>query len=265
MSGLIYLAIVGVWVVVLLPMWLGRHDHSNPEKSVDRFTRAMNAIARRNPLPVQDMVSPKRVVDVPEMAAEVVVVTPVEKPRRIRTAADRRRRVLFGIGALLAALSVLAVLKVVPFWTIGVPAALAVLYVLMVRRQIVAHRASVRAMERRRVARHAAPAADVDADAETVLVDATWEAQPTPLPTYVSKPAATAVPRVIDQREGAWSGSAMVAAAQEERRIARETVASAQQGVNPALLSSTAEPDLSAPKPEEVVVERWYYLRAANE
>ena len=45
MTGLIYVAIIAVWAIVLVPAWLRRHDHLDPERSVDRFSRAMQTLA----------------------------------------------------------------------------------------------------------------------------------------------------------------------------------------------------------------------------
>lgn len=46
-SGVIYGAIVAVWAAVLVPMWLRRHDEATETRSVDRFSRAMRTLSRR--------------------------------------------------------------------------------------------------------------------------------------------------------------------------------------------------------------------------
>ena len=46
-SGLIYAAIVMLWAVVLVPMWLRRHDEVTESRSVDRFQGAMRTLSRR--------------------------------------------------------------------------------------------------------------------------------------------------------------------------------------------------------------------------
>ena len=53
-----------------------------------------------------------------------------------------------------------------------------------------------------------------------------WDARPTTLPTYVSKPKASKVPRIMDLTGPGqeWTGQAMVLKAQEQRR-AREAQA----------------------------------------
>ncbi|MBL7618363.1 gephyrin-like molybdotransferase receptor GlpR [Frankia sp. AgB1.8] len=47
MSALIWLAIVGVWGFVLIPMWLRRHDGALEQRSADRFSTAMRVLSRR--------------------------------------------------------------------------------------------------------------------------------------------------------------------------------------------------------------------------
>ena len=47
-TGLIYVAIIAVWAVVLVPTWLRRHDHLDSTRSVDRFSRSLQALAQRD-------------------------------------------------------------------------------------------------------------------------------------------------------------------------------------------------------------------------
>ncbi|MBV9292430.1 MAG: hypothetical protein JO222_08265, partial [Frankiales bacterium] len=47
MSAVIYAAIVVMWAVVLVPMWLRRHDAASESRSVDRFSTAMRTLSRR--------------------------------------------------------------------------------------------------------------------------------------------------------------------------------------------------------------------------
>ena len=43
-SGAIYALIIGLWILVLLPIWARRNDELNPGKQVDRFSRAMASL-----------------------------------------------------------------------------------------------------------------------------------------------------------------------------------------------------------------------------
>ena len=47
MSALIWLAIVGVWGFVLIPMWLRRHDGALEQRSAEKFSTAMRVLSRR--------------------------------------------------------------------------------------------------------------------------------------------------------------------------------------------------------------------------
>ena len=81
-------------------------------------------------------------------------------------------------------------------------------------------------------------AEDEDADS--------WQAVPTTLPTYVSKPRATSVPRGIERAHGGeWNGQKMVSAAREKRRprITVEDLEDERYGVIPpaADLDATSE------------------------
>jgi hypothetical protein len=46
MSPVIILGLVLMWAVVLVPMWLKRHDEVEESRSVDRFTAAMHTLSR---------------------------------------------------------------------------------------------------------------------------------------------------------------------------------------------------------------------------
>src|SRR5207248_2920774 len=48
-SAVILAVIVIMWAVVLVPMWLRRHDAATESRSVDRFSTAMRVLSRRGP------------------------------------------------------------------------------------------------------------------------------------------------------------------------------------------------------------------------
>jgi type II secretory pathway pseudopilin PulG len=47
-SSLIVLGIVGIWILVLVPMWLNRHDADSASRSMDTFSTAMRVLSRRD-------------------------------------------------------------------------------------------------------------------------------------------------------------------------------------------------------------------------
>jgi hypothetical protein len=46
-SSFIVLGIVGIWILVLVPMWLNRHESDNASRSMDSFSTAMRVLSRR--------------------------------------------------------------------------------------------------------------------------------------------------------------------------------------------------------------------------
>jgi len=86
--------------------------------------------------------------------------------------------------------------------------------------------------------------------------DESWDAVPTTLPTYVSAPRASAVPREIDRSHpGEWTGEAMV----ETARAMRSRPVSSP-------LANASEIDYSAETTEIPVVDDAYAgRRAANQ
>src|SRR5450432_2395826 len=48
MSGLIVLGIVTIWIAVLVPIWLNRHEADSASRSMDTFSTAMRVLSHRN-------------------------------------------------------------------------------------------------------------------------------------------------------------------------------------------------------------------------
>src|SRR5581483_4808044 len=47
-NAVIFLGIVLMWAVVLVPMWLRRHEETEETRSVDKFSTAMHTLSRRD-------------------------------------------------------------------------------------------------------------------------------------------------------------------------------------------------------------------------
>lgn len=243
-SGLLYASIVGIWAVVLLPMWLKKHDSDARIRTVDSFREAMATLS--------DGVLPAPQVE-PTVTAKRAVPSGVDVIRRNSIA--RRRRVF------IASLSTVpTTLLAIRFGSLSVAALVIPVvafagYVVWVRQDI-----QRVALERRVAARNGghAPArveqrqrwqlaramATIRRNAtarllaeEPILDTATTEAwQPaevetTPttftmpevvVPTYVTAPAATSVPRELDRKYGTWNGETMLEAADRQQRRSRE-------------------------------------------
>jgi hypothetical protein len=163
-SPVILLGLVVMWAVVLIPMWLKRHDEVEETRSVDRFTTAMHTLSRRE-APAEK----RRYVVMPHRSSshEVHVSgasadgrrTPgrpsVRTPRRAVSAATRRRRTLTGL-LVTAGVTLLAAIFVggVALWVLQLIVDLAVVaFVAHLRTQARARAAVARQLRRRTTAR----------------------------------------------------------------------------------------------------------------
>lgn len=261
MTGLIYVAIIAVWAVVLVPAWLRRHDHADPERSVDRFTRSMQTLARRPsvlgiPMPSHE---PAPAADEPATKVSTATRPGLRRPRLGRAALRRRttgraggvgtaprtskvrrvsaamrRRIVLGV--LVVGLAVVGVLVGVG---VLLPIALAVPVVLILGFLGIA-RHQVRSARRTRARRGGPVAARPPQATPTARPAATtseaaggtWEARSTPLPSYVTAPPAAGYPRVIDtQTPGAWTAAAMLERAQKEKQRAERMAAAKAEAI----------------------------------
>lgn len=257
-SALLFILLGVMWAVVLVPMWLRKHDAADESRSVDRFHRALSSLSgrlerddthdtvvvRQGKVPTgRDVLMPGR----PEGAQQVqVTVSGSRRPRAAGSPAARRRKLLVGLLLVAALVLVAGLFHRVQLWTAAIPGLLAVMLLVSARRQAARRAELVRRRRRRHVLSAAARAAAGRRSAEPVrragridevvpvdLVDEvvldakpatrSWDAVPTTLPTYVTAPAATKVPRVIDRSTpGAWSGAAMLDQAQRTRQVVQD-------------------------------------------
>ncbi len=270
-SALLFILLGVMWAVVLVPMWLRKHDEANESRSVDRFSRALRSLSSgrqdrdeqdaydtvvvesrgRVPSP-RDVMMPGRPASAQGVHVTVSGATGARQPRRPASAATRRRRVVLALLLVAAALLTGGLLHRVPVWLVALPLIVVVVVLIGARRQA-SRRAEI--ARRRRTREHLGAAArlaqaeherqapvrrgsreimpgpgervvdspgGVGVDEALVgpeLADDAWHAVPTTLPTYVTAPAATAVPRVIDRATpGGLSGAAMVEQARRTRQ-----------------------------------------------
>lgn len=215
--------VVGLWALFLLPMWLRNHEQVDEGKQVDRFRRAMTQLSQPQ-VEVVSNTAHKQVLVKRAVRAGTTAVAPL-------SAAERRRRVLAVlaglqlVGAMASILGagsaaiVLPALLIIGFLTLArsqvrlerarlapADAPVAAPAVTTFARALAAARSARRPVERSIDVVEQAPAAP------SVEAPASWQPVRTPAPSYVSAPAATAVPRAIDSA-GGWTGSAMVEAA----------------------------------------------------
>lgn len=256
-TGILLIAVAILWAVVLIPMWLKKHDEADQSRSVDRFSRAMGSLSgRRAGRKVQDPAEPRSVVmpQRPRDAYEPTIQVKSQRPTAPLTAAGlaaaRRRRVLVSLLAVMLLVLPAALLHKIPHWTVAVPILLAVAFVVSARRQVARSAEMARRRRQRGELTTAAKAAEqsyvgvpavrrggrsvmrgpmaasssvaLDSPVEVAyveeLAEGSWHAVPTTLPTYVTAPPATSVPRIIDLKTpGKWSGAAMLEQARSTR------------------------------------------------
>ncbi len=114
-SGFIYLIILGMWAAYFLPKWMVSHDEASG-KSAERYKSAM------------------RVVGETGSAATVIENDNSNKQNQIAT-----RRIVFGaLTFLLTAIGLLSAIGVISTSILLIPATALAIYVIHVRRQVVA-------------------------------------------------------------------------------------------------------------------------------
>jgi hypothetical protein len=246
-TGLIYVVIIALWAAVLIPIWLRRHDQISEVRSTARFSSAMRSLGSQGQvqyatdgyaLDVRDLEmapSPRRTAQPearmtrPTTERPPLGLDPDYERELVRQAAATRRAVVLGaLTVILLVTLVLAIVAIVPRWA-PILAALPVVAFVLAASMTASSRSTARVDHRtgRRSAEAVVrepdevPVAQADDDWETWNAwddEDSWEAVPTTLPTYVTAPRASAVPRGIDRsRPGEWTGSAMVETAREMR------------------------------------------------
>jgi hypothetical protein len=194
-SGLIYFAVVAMWVAYFLPRWLRTHDEISDNRSLERYQSAMSLVS----LGTSHENLPSR-TEVAEY-----------KTRQMQ----QRQLIFIGLAVLFLIIFISTLFGGVPFKTNALPFSLILIYVIHVRRQKIVEEVSTR---RRLAAARAtnggrANFADVlyrsnenttehwiplrPSTTVTVIPNTTWQPAEVPLPTYVT--AAKAVTRPVKE------------------------------------------------------------------
>jgi hypothetical protein len=210
-SGFIYLIILGMWLAYFLPRWITSHDQASG-KTAERFKSAMRVVSE-NPTPNEE-------AELKSKKHEQILI------RRIVFASLLALFILVGAGSLIGFFSPL--LEIIPMGA-------SVVYLIIVRRQVVASQIKtrrVKAFQKITTAEiilepteritfsprpeatpdnheHWIPLVDRIGAAGVVVIPreaSGWEPTKVPQPTYVSAPKAVPAKRVIDLTiPGAWS------------------------------------------------------------
>jgi hypothetical protein len=228
-SGIIYLAIIGMWAAYFLPRWV--HDRNEfSGKSVERYKSALRIVASNSP---------------GGSSGTGVIHTDLDREAKIAQLL-MRRRIIFSLITISFVMTIVgAMMQTLAISFIGIPAVGLILYLAHVRHQSNTDRAKRRRVTQlhrttagvsstnlsevlapKQSTEHWIPLSERELTGVTILPKGTaaargeWQPNSVPVPTYVN--AAKAVPsrRVIDlTTPGQWS--------EEQERIEREALAAA--------------------------------------
>ena len=229
-SAIIFIGLAVAWACYLLPLALKRHDEATRTRTVDRFSRSIRVLARREPVGTKSSrLVTEKVEGKIEIRSELTVEAPAPAPvaapeltpvqlRARRAAAKRatkrRRNVLAVLLVATLAVVTVAAFSVIAWPYVAIPVGLLVAWLvacrLMVKgeRKVLAPTTRMPAetpVEEERKAEAVEPAAqpaaevvdevdpmqDTSAGIAAIVDPAMWDPVPVTLPTYVSKPAAT--------------------------------------------------------------------------
>lgn len=240
---MIYAVIIGLWAAVLIPIWLKRQDQVSEVRSTARFSSAMRSLG--------DRADSNRNQSTRTLSHNRDFISPSDRARA--QAAKRRSMVLASLASITAITLIGTVLGFIPaFVSIATGVLLGAFLVTTMltasKRDQATGRNSRRSYrefhevdevrevrEARRDQRPLTRAEQQKAELDEFAnwdpweeEESGWDALPQTLPSYVTSPRATAIPRNIE-RNGDWSGESMVNMVQrvrdaQEHELIREPV-----------------------------------------
>jgi len=234
-SGIIYLAIIGMWVAYFLPRWVHNKNEFSG-KSVERYKSALRVVASTTP------------------GAHIgsgAIYTDVDRAGRVAQQLMRRRIIFSLITTTLILTTAGAIMQTFTHIAIAIPVTGLLLYIAHVRRQENSERITRRRVDqlhrttegvshtnRADVLSHNShsevkvnqdhwiPLSERELTGVTLLPKGTaqsraeWQPNEIPVPTYVNAPKAVQSKRVLDLTEpGRWT--------EEQERLEREALAAA--------------------------------------
>ncbi|HYN75305.1 MAG TPA: hypothetical protein VEV13_03830 [Candidatus Limnocylindria bacterium] len=190
---MLYAVIIVLWICILLPMWLRRHDEALESRSVDRFSSAMRTLSSRSAGDRREVVMPARL---PEPIHADGTAAAVAEGRAVLAA--RRRRTLGVLAAVTLVVVGLTLLGPLPVWAAALPALLLAGFLVHLRRETTAQgvrdrrRAAQRARADSRVRRAAPEHRDAVERSTPAARTATWAHHEVDLADVVLEPAMVA-------------------------------------------------------------------------
>ncbi len=198
-SGLIYLIIIGMWVAYFLPRWMRQHDTQSGREG-ERYKSAMKIVASTPNFP--DLIDPE------------------ERSKALKI----RRLILTALVAVLLGTSIASLLSYVPSIAILIPLTALSIYVINVRRQVVA----AQIKKRRLAALAAITAVEIKSDPQARIN----------LSNHEVNESEVILEQWIPLRERELSSSITIIEKHEERSwspiaVPRPTYATAPKAINP--------------------------------
>lgn len=186
-SGLIYFAVIALWVAYFLPRWLRSHDEVSESKSLERYRSAMHVVSMNS--------------------SQSTYMTRAEIAEREAQTLRKRQITLVGLTIFLLTDFIFALTDVVPFKSLLLPTSLLIIFVVHVRRQKVqddvTKRRRMAAMKGKGSPYNFAEISYRSPESETskwipidhsrtvtVIPNNSWQPNDMPLPTYVTAPKA---------------------------------------------------------------------------
>jgi len=126
-SGLIYIAIIGMWVAYFAPRWI--HDRNEfSGKSVERFKSALRVVANQSPQ---------------TLTSTGAIDIDLDREAKIRQRLLRRRITFAVIAFSLITTVIGGIMNTMPFIYAAVPISAMLIYLANVRRHVVADRLQI--------------------------------------------------------------------------------------------------------------------------
>ena len=225
-SGLIYIAIVGMWVAYFVPRWVNSHDEFSG-KSAERYKSALRTVTNANGV---------------DSASSPVAHTDLDNEAKVSQLL-RRRRITFALISITMIFSLLEItLNSAPITYSLLPLTGFTIYLVHVRRQSVAKRLQhrrIKQLQRSAVGvsttnlsqvlapkatqDHWVPLSERELIGVVILPQGSsedrksWSPTNVPVPTYVTAPKAFSPARIIDLTiPGAWT--------EEQERLALDAL-----------------------------------------
>ena len=247
-TGLIVAFVVAIWAAYFVPLVLRRYDEASTSSSLEDLSPLSRVITTPTASSeVAEAPEPTPAVDEPSSETDADTAPP-PRPRvtgsAARRAARRRRRTLLTLLVATAIVGGLVGFRLVPIWSVAIPAGLVVVWLVACQVQV-RHERGISSRKRATTSEKANHADDADDEATVIVsgqaedvsparrhvmestpleVDAldeqlviaapsvattgelVWDPLPVTIPTYVTKPRAGRTVRTIDfAQPGAWT------------------------------------------------------------